>query len=371
MKRIAVFFGSAGILAATTLGAGIFALPYIFFRSGWIAGIFYALIFGVIVIFIHTLYARVLFEERGAKRLLGLVEAHFGEHIFWPAFFSIVGGLLLVLIIYLTLVHTFVGLIVPSVNPWIGLLIFWATASLPLFLRLRWLVRLEFLGTALMAAVILFIFLAPPDFSSALSVPALDLKNIFLPFGPILFSLAGWTAIEPMYDYAKKRNGGAATTRAALAWGTAFVMLLYALFILAIFRSAAAITPDTVSGLTNWGSARLAFLGALGLFAIWTSYVPVALEIQSALSRDMRLQKFFASLAVVILPLLFYFLGLRNFLSLVSIAGGVFLALQYVFIILISKKSLRLNRATHALLSGLIVVFLLAAVYEIYFFVVQ
>ncbi len=368
MKRIAEVLGSAGILAATTLGAGIFALPYVFYRAGWVTSLFYMLVFGAALIFIHTLYARVLFRERGAKRLLGLVQTHFGERAFWFAFVALVGGLLLVLVIYLALVHTSVGLIFPSVDPRIGLFVFWATASLPLFLRLRWLVRLEFLGTALMAGVILFIFLTPAHVPAAPRIPAIDLTNIFLPFGPILFALAGWTAIEPMYEYAKKQNGGEATTKAALAWGTAFVALLYGFFVLAIFRSASIITPDTVSGLADWDSAQVAFLGALGIFAIWTSYVPVALEVQSALSHDMRLPKFLASSAVVFLPPIFYILGLRNFLSLLGIAGGVFLGLQYICIILVSKRSLRLGRGAKILLNALVIMFLLAAAYEVYYF---
>ncbi len=364
MNNARVFFGSAGILAATTLGAGIFALPYIFYQSGWAAGFFYLFVLGATIIFVHTLYGKVLFRGGGAERLLGLTRTHFGNGLFRAAFFAIVGGLLLVLVIYLILAQTFVGLIFPFANPWIGLLLFWIFASFPLFLELRWLVRLELLGTALMAAVIVFIFLAPVRGFGAPHIPAIDFKNIFLPFAPILFSLAGWTAIEPMYEYAKKRNGGERAINASLFWGTAFVILLYGLFVFAILRSASVIAPDTVSGLFNWDSRRLAVLGVLGFFAIWTSYVPVALEIRTALSRDIHLPRFLSSWIVILTPPAFYLLGLRNFLSALGIAGGVFLGLQYIFIILVAKKSLHLSRASKILLNTLVLVFLLAAAYS-------
>ena len=365
------FTSGAALLTATTVGAGIFALPYVFSKAGWTTGILYLVVFSVLVVSVHFLYWQVLEKFQEKKRLLALAKTYLGSTGFGIGFLAIVGGLLLVLVVYLILGGRFLTLLFPQLSNASALILFWIFSSVPLILGRRRIVSLEFLGAILMSAIIILIFSAVFSSSRFLSAEHFDLKNLFLPFGPILFALAGWTAVEPVYESYKKSSDNGFNPIAALSVGTIFSVVLYVMFVLGIFASANVVSSDTISGLIDWPLWKKAALGVLGLFAIWTSYIPIGLEIKNSLKYDLR-WKHGASLALVLfLPLLLIYIGLGNFLKVVSLTGGVFLSLQYLLIILVGRRVLILSTPRKLFFKLVSLVFILAAVYEIYYFVIN
>jgi tyrosine-specific transport protein len=356
-------------MAATTIGAGMFGLPFVFQEAGWLLGIFYLVALSLALIFVHSLYFRTLEAEEGRSRLLGLAEENLGGGARSFAFLTIVGGLLLALLVYLILAGEFVSLLFPGAGAW-GIAIFWLAGSLPLLFSLKRLVASEIIGAVLMAAIILLIFLGGiGDVNARAAFPAADFSNFFLPFGVVLFSLAGWTAVEPVFAFTK-RSGGKSALR-PMAYGTLGAVLLYALFVVGVAGSSAAITPDTISGLMGWPMWKIGLLALLGLFAIWTSYVPIALEILSALAIDLKWSRLVSTAFVFAVPPLLYIFGLRNFLDAVGLAGGVFLSLQYLLIVLVARRALKLEGTKRWIAGVVATAFILAAVYEVYSFIVQ
>jgi len=358
------FVRETGLLVATTVGAGVFALPYVFRESGWIVGVIYLFGSSAVIITIHSLYWKVLDRVGRGEHLLGLTKMYCGKAGFYSAFFVIVGGLVASLVVYLILGGQFVRLVFPGVGTTASVVVFWILSSLPFVLGLRRLIGLEVLGAILMGLIIFFIFFMvwPPKFPEG---PALNLQNFFFPFGPILFALAGWTAIEPMYNlHAAHKKEKSFQPILALATGTLAAAILYLLFVIGILGSAAEVTPNTISGLTNWPAWRLGLLGALGIFGIWTSYIPVGLEIRNSLEKDLNWNMGLGFSIVVFLPIILIFSGFNNFLSAVAVAGGIFLSLQHVFIVFIGKRALVLSRARAYFVDILILVFTLAAVYS-------
>ena len=75
-------------------------------------------------------------------------------------------------------------------------------------------------------------------------------------------------------------------------------------------------------------------------------------------------------LFVIFVPLLLVFAGLSNFLRVISLAGGVFLSLQYVLIALVGQRVLQFRGAKKTFLNFIVLVFLFAVVYEVYFFII-
>ncbi|MDO8536952.1 MAG: aromatic amino acid transport family protein, partial [bacterium] len=257
------FLRVVGVIAATTLGAGMFALPYVFMKSGWIVGVFYLVALGAVTVFAHVLYLRTLEAVEGRETLLGLARQKLGKLGYYIGFFSIIIGLILALVIYLILGVGFVKLFAPSASATFTLLAFWLASVLPLLLTERRILWFEVLGILFMASIIFVIFASTLPVNGTFDIPSFDPTNIFLPFGAVLFSLAGWTAIEPLYRENKEAGGvgGTGVPAAAIFWGTVAVAVLYLLFIWGIFGSAASITPDTLSGLNNWSFWKLAILG--------------------------------------------------------------------------------------------------------------
>ena len=367
MGNFKSFLGSASLLAATTIGAGMFSLPYVFKESGWLSGLFYIILLSGAVIFVHHLYWIVLSRADGKTHLLSLVRDRLGKRAFYAASIAVVTGLFLTLVIYLILAQNFMRIVLPEQIGNLGAVLFWSAASLPILLRLQKLVGAEFFGTFLMVSIVLFVFATGQDGFS--EVALLKPENIFLPFGAILFSLTGWAAIKPMFDW-QKRNGDSSPLP-KLAAGTILSAIVYILFVIGILGSDGAISTDTLSGISSWPLWKLQLLAWLGIFAIWTSYMPISLEIKNELDDDLRLPASFSLVAAVVVPLLIFLSGFLNFLGAISLAGGVFLAIQYVFIILVSKKILALSGLKKFFADLLIFVFLAAAAYEIYYFVVR
>ncbi len=360
------FAGTTGILIATTIGAGIFALPYLFAQAGWLAGIVLLAALGALVFIAHRLYAAAAAREGGDDHLAGLAERTLGKWGRAVSFIAVYGGLALSLVVYIVLAVNFVRLFTSAVAHDTAMVVFWLAGSLPLIARMKFIGQASMFGTLIMGVLIMGLWLAAPagDTTVRMFVP----EHALLPFGAVLFALAGWTAVPAMMAY-----GGTRSTRrltAPLAVGTAAVVALYACFVFAVLGSGWEVTPDTISGIPETAPNIALAFGVLGLFALWTSYVPIAIELRDSLAGVFGGKRMAANVIVLALPMLLVGLGLRDFLSVIGLAGGVFLSLQYALIMAVARKVLRLRGIARFATDVITLAFVCAAVYELYAFLV-
>ncbi|MFH1246439.1 MAG: hypothetical protein V1489_01525 [Candidatus Liptonbacteria bacterium] len=370
MRKWTVTLGAIGLLVANTIGAGIFALPYVAKTGGWGTFFVYLVGLGIILLFVHGLYGRALDRTSEHHRLTGLVHLYLPKRVLSAAVVSILGGLLLTLVAYIVLGASFVKILFPGISLATAMALMWLAGSLPLLLRLKKMVALEFLGTSAMAAIILVILFFSRSPSALFSGVAFNSSNIFFPFGPLLFALAGWTAIGPMREYERNVGFENHPKFSSIVWGTVAVVVLYGMFVVGIFGSASNIVPDTLSGLAGWPALMIKLLALFGLAAIWTSYIPASEEVRDSLERDFKWHAG-AITFTLFMPILMIVVGLTNFFSVVSLAGGIFLAAQYIFIIFVIKNSLRISLLERLFLDFAAIVFTLGAVYEVCQFVVR
>ena len=75
-------------------------------------------------------------------------------------------------------------------------------------------------------------------------------------------------------------------------------------------------------------------VGIFGFISVLDSYNVVGLDIKNSLRFDLKFPKILAGFVVIFLPLILFLAGLQNFLVLISIVGGIFIALEGIFIIL-------------------------------------
>lgn len=352
-----------GTLLGTVIGAGIFALPQAAYLSGWPYFLAELLLLAVLLGYVHNLYARVL-DKNKEKNLLGLLSQKLGWGWFYLGAIGIFGGMLAALTGYLILGGEFLHVMWPGLTPLTAAGIFWIASSLPLFLRTKTFLSLESWGAFIMGLLILGIG-AYGFMGGANHSPQSGPYSLVLPFGAIVFALAGWTAVEPIV-----KDLGPKGKKAKLFFlGSVIIALLYAFFVFGVLRSAEKITPDTVSGL-GWGAKALFMVGLLGIFAIWTSYLPSALEIKNSL-KFARMPKGLGFMIFLLLPLIFVAYGVNDFLKVVSVGGGIFIALEYLLILRLGTKVLRLKFWEKFLIFLSAAVFLSGAAYEISFFLRQ
>lgn len=367
LRKFYKYVGSVGIFVAATVGAGIFALPKTFELGGWLLGTIYLLSLSGVLIYSHYIYWLAL-EKRENPSLLGLVSLELGGWARWVGFVSIILGLLLMLVAYLILGGNFMQRFIDApVN--ILVLAFWIICSLPILFNFSRFVLLEVLGAGLMFLSVVYLFFVTPEGGNLFSMDAINFKNIFLPFGPFIAALAGWTAVGPMLKEGQK-GGVKKHPIKILVYGAGIVALLYFIFAVAISGSSSVISGDSISGIDLLSNGAVILLAILGLFAVWTSYLPVVLEIKKAIHRDLKFSETASFVVPIFLPVLGVWAGLDNFFKIISFVGGVFLSVEYVLIIFASERALNLKGWKSALAGVCGIIFALIAVYELFYFLV-
>ncbi len=330
------FLLPVGLLAGTIIGAGIFSLPYVFKESGFALGFFYLALGAIVFTIIHLMYADIIVGTSGEHRFPGYAKKYLGQWAFWISIFIAVIQALIVLTIYLILSKSFLDILFGNNFETIKILFFWILSSLGIFLSVRKLATLEFWITGGIVGVIIFIFgLGFTEFNTlTLDYFSPQWINGLLPLGAVLFSLSGRTAIPALVDYFGNSQGSVIDLKRSIEWGTILPAIVYGGFVLGVAALSPVITEDAVSGLVGVVPyMAMLFVGILGLLSIFSSYIVIGLDVANTLRYDLKIPSIFKILIVVGTPMLIYLAGFQNFIQLVSFTGGIFLALESIFIV--------------------------------------
>ncbi|HXF44258.1 MAG TPA: aromatic amino acid transport family protein [Candidatus Paceibacterota bacterium] len=332
---------AASILAGTTIGAGIFSLPYVFNKIGVFAGFFYLIFFACVYVTVYLMYASVLRTRSGRHDFSYFAELYLPKTVAKFASFAILAEAIFVLTIYLILAPTFISLIA-EVEWFYAVFAFWLFGSIFVFASLLWQGMAELLGTlAIIFIIFVVVFLGGWSGDGLPIVKPLNIESFLLPFGPLLFSFAARVAISRMVDEerAARRARRPFSLRGAIIVGTFIPALVYFLFVLGILGLSSDVTPEALNGLTELPAPLIATFGVLGLITIWTSYFMIGANFREILIEDKKVRPLLASALVIFLPLGFYFAGLRDFLETLSFTGGVFLSLEGIFLVTIWRRA--------------------------------
>ncbi len=362
-------FSASSLLAGTILGAGIFSLPYVVGKLGFLPGLFYFLAFGAVYAVLHLMFARLIVKEGPGHNFLHLTGKFFSRPFKIFADIVIIGETIFTLLVYLILVPAFMKLVFPAGDIWI-VLAFWAAGSAFIFVKLGWLGWTEFLDVLCILAIVIAILLLgglhfeniPLFASTGQSVPFAWL----LPFGPLFFALYGRSAITKMIEIhgAAKAAGREFSMTKAVWWGTFIPVGLYIAFTAVVLAFNPNVGPDTISSLSGLSPLLSAVLALAGFITLWTSYFMIGLNFKDILVQDLKWSRILSACAVIILPIAFYLAGLRNFLEAIGIAGGFFLALEGIFIVMMWRKAFPEN-GWRKFSPVLYLIFLAAIAYQI------
>lgn len=370
------------LVAGTIIGAGVFALPFLFQKSGLLTGFFYLIFFGCAFALIHLMYADVILRTEEKHRFVGYADLYLGRRGKWLSIFMTIFGMIFSLTAYLVLSASFINLLlssgfaVPETPDIYKIAVFWFFGSAAIFLMINSLAVSELLITSSVVFIIFVIFgYGINNFGQTANLPYFNPLNIFLPYGAILFSFAGRTSIPAVLGYFRNNNQSPVKAKIPIIAGTTLPAFIYILFILGILGTSEIVSEDSVSGLK--GILPLWILGLLGIFGtitLWSTYIVIARDIKKSLQYDLKLSGVIASLIVVILPILLYTAGFQNFLGLVGLVGGVFISLEGILIVLmwlkaskIKSEEIMLTKINPIITKLLLIIFLGGVIYELVF----
>jgi amino acid permease len=346
-KKIEIYFAASTILAGTILGAGIFSLPYVFSQSGILIFLFYLILATLICTITHLIFGEALLRTKEEHRFIGLAEIYLGpwakKLVTLTTFISVGGCLLAYLILGGQFIYNFFNIIGQPIDLNLAVLLLWLFGSLGVILGIRFISFGEAIGAILILILIFGFFILGAPHLNLASVPLMNFKDFFLPYGVLLFALSGGSAVPEIFNYFRKKSltPHEINFKKPIILGSivpAFLYLIFALGILGILGNGN-IQWDVVPQLISKNPILGITTDLLGLLLIITSYFILAFNFKNALIFDLRINKKWAWFVPVILPLLLYQLGIHNFIKVIGFLGASILGIESLLNFLIHKKA--------------------------------
>lgn len=325
-------------LVGTTIGAGIFSLPYVFAKAGFFAGLAEFIILVFIVLLVQQLLGEITLRTKDHKRLIGLASNYLGRP--WRALVtaSVLFGSIGVLLIYIIFGGKFLSLITGQDILWssMAFFIFWFLAVLT---RPKTFGKTEFYISSLVIFIIILISFFNFRYINFNNFRGFDIKNTLLPYGAILFAITGYTVIPKMEDLlgSKKHQ-----LKKAIKYGTLIPAIVYLMFVFIVLGVSGQLTSsDAIFGFSRaLNSGFIMFLGAiLGLLAITEAALSYGVYFKETLWYDLKLNEKLAWILTGFIPLSLFFLGIRDVIPVISIVGALFFGFQAIIILMIHKKA--------------------------------
>ncbi len=329
------------ILVSTTIGAGMFAVPYAISKIGFIPGTFYLLILGILILLLNLIYGEVTLRTPGDHQMNGYVRIYLGKKKEFlnvlsttALFISLYGALLA----YLIKIGEFLGLLFGSAHPVFFSIFFFFLASLILYSGLKMVSSsaLIMAGVLLISIVLLFILGANKIDMSNFS--GINTSYLFFPYGIILFALTGTSVIPEMEEILRKEPK---KLKRSIIIGSLVPLFTYLVFaVLVVGLCGDSTSDDAVSGLLIFLPTYVVRIGAfLGVLTMGSSFLAIVYILKETWLRDFKFSNALSLVLTCLPPLLLFLLGSKSFIGVLSFSGAVSGGLMGMLILSMFKKA--------------------------------
>lgn len=312
-------------LMGTIIGVGLFALPFVINKSGVLPLFFYLIALAAIQYFLHLLFAEIILATKDKHRLPGFMEKYIGKKGKKLAFLADMIGAYGSSLAYIIIGGFFLHQLL---NPYFSHSVFFYSTvlfglvALITFFDLKMIAGTELVLSSFLVIAIGLIVWRGFGHMQLANYHLLDLKNVFLPYGPIFFAISGGAAIPEVCRLLVREKE---KIKSAIFWGTfmpAALMLIFVLVVLGI--GGAKTSPDTLAGLSlALNNGVITFSLLFGLLAIITSYVVIAQATEEIYEWDYKLNNKLAWFLACFIPYFLYLIGWTNLIKVISFTGAV------------------------------------------------
>jgi len=369
-KKNKNFFYAYAMLTGTIIGVGFFSLPYITSRAGILTVGAYFIFLGAISMLIHLFWAEVAAKTSGHHRLPGLAKTYLGKTWGRMATITAIGSLFGAILAYVILGADFSHALLNGhggTDEWLHVILYCLFGAILIWRGNKIIAELEVGGMIALALVLVFLVWRASGHLHLENILALkgQVKNFFLPYGVVLFSLWGASAIP---DIREVMGQDKKYFNRVIIWSGLTAIAVYFLFIIIILGvSGEAVDPNSLGGLGGiLGLEMSRILLTMGIITTFTSYITLTLALNKLLIYDLGMNSTLALVLVAGVPMIFYFLGINDFIAVISFVGTVFLAIDGIFIVSIYRRVGRLTSLKRLGVGTMIVCFILGIIYEFY-----
>lgn len=365
------FILAVSLLVGTIVGVGIFGLPYVAAKAGVLVVIGYIVLLGLVTMAISMAYAEIICCTKGNHRLVGYSEMYLGRFFKIVATFSLFFGFFGSLLAYLIVAGQFLQILFANIftpNAFTYSMIFLAGGAILIYAGIKSIAKTEVFMAVFLIAIIFFLFIASLGKINTANLAAIDWKNIFLPYGVVLFALGGLSAIPEMETLVKEDKE---VFGSSIKWGILISAFLYILFVLAVVGvTGAGTSQEAIIGLIGHLSPKIILAGALfGFLAIATSFLSLGLTLKNSFIYDYKISHNVAWFLVISVPLALFCAGIGQFIPIISLIGVVAGGVDGILVILVYNKIRQKNKKTCffqiplAAQIGMVVLFTLGIIY--------
>ncbi len=359
------FLHAVAVLIGTMVGVGIYGIPFAFAKAGfWVGMVWLVGLAGIVCLF-NLMFAELTLSTQGTHQVAGYANiwlGAWGRRLMTLAnMIGIYGALLAYMIVAGEFLHNVLSQFL-TVDPQLYSLLFALMWSLLWILRPRTIAAIELALIGMYASVIVIVAAVGLPHIQPTFLTGWTPEFWYLPYGIVLFALAGLTAIPIQRTLLAGRER---MLRPAIITSMIVVVALYALFALTIVGLSGEVTsPEALAGLYGIvGTPVILLASLLGILTVSSSYVMLGTALYETLHIDYRLRPSASWLFALVPPVLFFMSGLRNFIDVIGLVGAVAVGSQGVLLLAayVRARRMRLRDAEIKLRIPVAIVWLLMA----------
>jgi len=345
MLRVDLRFARAvSSLVGTTLGAGMFALPYVISRSGLLLGIAFLLLMGFLSTRLNQFYGKVIVKTEGDHQLSGYARIYLGRWGRLVALFSLIFGIYGALVAYGVQGGNFLSG-VTSFSPREASVVFWALLSLLLVLGLHLTSLSELVLTfGVLALLLVLTFWALFRFNpfnlslSPSTFSRLTPKDVFSNLGVVIFAFGGTSAIPEVEEILRVEHQ---KLPRAIGFSGVIVLISYLLYSLVVVGACGpSVSQASLDSLAATLGFPVPLLGStLGVFALGSSYLLLGYALREVFYRDLGISKPVAWFLALFPPFLVLIFSRPAFTSILGITGMLGIGLSWLLVLLIYLRA--------------------------------
>jgi tyrosine-specific transport protein len=341
MKKTKHFFYAVATLIGYIIGAGIFGLPFVMEKIGYFPAVFLLFFLTAIILINCLALAEVVLRTKGKHYFPGLAGIYLKKKgKIFQTFSTLIGGYGGILA-YIILGKIFLSsLITPlfNIEDIFFLLVFSLAGIFLIWKGHENLGKAEIIMSIFLFGIIILISLASFDKISFSNYSGFNYNKILPAFGVIIFALSGEGGIFIMRQILERKEK---FLKSAIltAYGVVFlVSLLFSASMVGVFGNT--IDPAALTGIGSvLGKAVEKTAVMFGLLAVFSSFLVVGSNLKNTFQIDFKLPHFLSWFLVWSVPLLLYFLGFSNFISIIALVGAVLGTLSIVIITFMLREA--------------------------------
>lgn len=340
-KESRIFLRGAMLLIGSSIGVGVFGLPYVFAQSGFGIAIIHLMVVAGVNLSLLLMYADILRNTREHPRFTSIVKNYLGS--FWSyiaallLFLGVWGAMIAYIIIGGEFLHALLGSMIPF-STLAFQLIFFGIASIAVMGGLLFTSKIESTLVFLLFITLIILVGGSLPHIEPPNLVEVNLSNWAMPFGVILFAFGGFPVIPEMAEVLgryRRRLPGAIITAVLTV---AAVYLAFSGVIVAV--TGPQTTQEAIQGLGSVVGNWVVIVGSIiGLISVFTSFVALALSNISTFNVDYKIPYLGAWFITISVPVTVFLLGARDFIGVIGVTGSIFVSSTGLLIILLYERA--------------------------------